>query len=134
MFDLKVRKKKNAASGGSMNQSGYDVSFGMPPFDPEEFKKLHPHGLYDDASYHKKYQSGRKSPRPKDGQAALDNSFTYSDDARNRIGISQGQFVKLHRTRAGEYHGYVLELEELPKGARSILYKAGLINGKGKIL
>jgi hypothetical protein len=39
----------------------------------------HPNGRYEDAGYHKSFRSGKKKPRPTNGQEALDNSYPLSE-------------------------------------------------------
>jgi hypothetical protein len=102
--------------------------------DPDKFKQEHPHGKYEDAPYHRTKQSGRKSPAPKNGQKALDNSVKFSQSCKNRVGISNGQFVKLNFTSAGLYHGYVTQWKDLPKEMRDALVEVNWVNLKGKIL
>ncbi len=103
----------------------------------EEFKKKHPKGRYDDASYHKNYQLGNKSPRPINGQKALDNSFEVpvkEGIGRRRIALSDDQFVVLTETMEGLYHGHVRVWGELLTEMRNVLIKQGLTTKSGKII
>ena len=100
----------------------------------QEFKKKHPKGRYDDAGYHKNYQSGSKSPRPINGQKALDNSFEVLDKKNTRIALSESQFIVLRRTMDGLYHGYVSTWRELTQGMRNVLINQGLVKDTGKII
>ncbi len=100
----------------------------------EEFKKKHPKGRYKDADYHKNYQSGNKSPRPRNGQDALDRSFEVPDKEKARIALSESQFVVLRRTMDGLYHGYVSTWSELTIGMKKVLIKQGLVTKLGKII
>lgn len=134
--------KSTACGGGS----------GRPPDDPwhnlsggnKTPKKLvgsgtpaqnHPHGIYKDAPYHNSKGSYHgKSPCPQNGQAALDNSFNYSDTSPHRIGISNGQFVVLDQTMAGEFHGHTRNFNELTPDMRKTLKENGKITKSGKII
>ena len=92
----------------------------------------HPHGIYEDASYHGSKGNPLKSKRPKNGQAALDKSLPLKD--RRRIAVDQGEFVVLDRTSEKLYHGHVRPWNELNQEMKNVLYKSGLVNRKGKIL
>lgn len=110
----------------------------------QEAKNKHPHGIYkDDAKYHHGNSKGNgkngKSPVPKNGQKALDNSIEIEGNGNGRVGVSEGQIVILRLTSEGVFHGYVLLWEAMrsdPDMRKTInnMVKAGLINGKGKIL
>jgi hypothetical protein len=101
----------------------------------DEFKQRHPHGRYEDASYHRAQQSGRKSPRSLDGQKALDNSFLIEDSNGARVGVSHRQIVILKRTSPGIYHGYVVQWNDTSAAsAIKVLIKEGIINRRGKFL
>lgn len=100
------------------------------PEDPEEFKKKHPFGKYADASYHHQNSSGLKSPAPKNGQTALDNSVPIKDTAARRVGVSEGEIVILDRTCEGLYHGHVRTWQELCKDPRGVRIKNALENHK----
>ena len=95
---------------------------------------LHPHGIYQDAPYHKKIGNWLKSACPLDGQLALDNSISLGPNSFGRIGISRGQIVMLRRTQEGLYHGYIIELKKLERTIKDSLIATGFINKKGKIL
>jgi hypothetical protein len=92
-------------------------------------------GIYQDAPYHKKVKSGRKSPAPINGQEALDNSVPVkTTSTTRRIGVSNGEIVVLDKTSEGVYHGHVRIWQELTDVMQNALIKAGLVNDKGKIL
>ncbi len=106
---------------------------GGPLHSPQDPKKdnnnnKHPHGKYEDASYHHKNSKGRKNPAPKDGQTALDNSVAISSESTGRIGLSKGEIVVLRQTSSGLYHGYVSTWEKLEQPLRNILHKRGWAN------
>jgi|GEM_PF-2004599 len=112
----------------------------------EDEKKKHPNGKYEGADYHHPNSRGKKSPGPKDGQKALDNSVEVQSSPKEgsgkvvepspkrRIGIEDGQFVVFQKTMEGIYHGHLREFSELEKPMRDALENAGLINKLGKII
>ncbi|MFL0063188.1 RHS repeat-associated core domain-containing protein [Tenacibaculum maritimum] len=98
---------------------------------------------YKDASYHsskdRKTSKGGKSKKPKDGQAALDNSTQVKDSSPRRVGASEGELVVIDRTRvlpdgAEEYHGHVRKWKDLHVDQQNALKNAGITNSKGKII
>lgn len=93
-----------------------------------------PNGVYQDAPYHGKQNSGRKNKAPIDGQAALDNSIPLGPNTDRRIGISNGEFVVLDKTSDGLYHGHVRSWDELTPKMQAVLRKAGLVDKKGNII
>ncbi len=77
-----------------------------------------------------------KSPAPKDGQGALDNSIP-SEGKSSRISVHNGEFVVLNQTSRGVYHGHVRTWDGLAREMKAALQEAGLVrlvNGKGKML
>jgi|GEM_PF-1826165 len=96
----------------------------------------HRNGIYKGASYHHPNgENGRKSRAPSDGQAALDNSVKIKDTSDSRIGVSNGEIVRLNKTLNDEYHGYVLSWEEASriKKIKDALIDNGFVNSRGKI-
>ena len=93
-----------------------------------------PNGKFNGVGYHNKFSTGRKSPAPKNGQAALNNSFPYSNKSPHRIGISEDEFVVLSQTRPLDFHGHVRLWEELTPAMRNTLIKYGLATEAGKII
>ena len=99
-------------------------------------------GVYKSVIYHPAKGSGRKSPGPKNGQDALNNSVRISEDtSRRRVGISEGEIVVLDQTYPGEFHGHVRTWDEIISGGNKTtesikiaLIDNGLVNIKGKIL
>jgi filamentous hemagglutinin len=89
--------------------------------------------VYEKAPYHNKGNSV-KSPAPKNGQAALDNSVEISPNSNGRVGISEGEIVVLRPTSPGVYHGYVVQLEQLTPHMRRALFQAHMINKRGFII
>lgn len=94
--------------------------------------------VYEDAPYHKEHVSGRKSPRPKNGQKALNQSIEIASTTprRTAIDFENHEFIIFDQTEENsrKFHGHVRPWEELPIKAKNALIKAGLVNRKGKIL
>ena len=120
--------------------SGYRAPKNLGDWDPKKTKITR---TYDNAPYHHKVGNGIKSAAPLNGQAALDNSYTFSDTSRNRIGISCNQFVVLdwtqgfvyHDARQTEtFHGHVREWKELTEDMRRALTRNGVATKGGKII
>jgi len=91
------------------------------------------HGIYEDSPKHGAEQRGNVSPRPKNGQKALDNSVQIKDTSPGRIGISDDPFVILSKTRDKVYHGHVREWKDLEPEMRNAVKDAGWVTSKGKI-
>lgn len=108
--------------------------------DDKDTIKDHPNGTYKGAKYHHKNSNDLKSPAPKDGQKALDNSAPYNKNSPHRVGTSEGEIVVLSQTSPGEFHGHVRTWAELlsegssSEKIRNTLTKKGFVNFKGKIL
>ncbi len=109
--------------------------------DDEKDKKKHPHGKYKDADYHHRQSRGGKSPAPKNGQQALDNSVSLPGHTTRRIGVSCNEIVILDQTSPGLYHGHVRTWKELVSGGckktkrmQQALIKNNLVSSSGKIL
>lgn len=113
---------------------------GKDPKDEEDDPKKHPYGIYRDASYHTNNCDGIKGPRPKNGQAALDNSVSLGRNSTGRVGISEGEIVILRKTSERLYHGYVETWDKLSiKGSaaqaiRNALTENKLVSQSGKII
>jgi hypothetical protein len=104
-------------------------------FNPnDDDKNKHPHGIYEDADYHGQCQNGRKSPRPKDGQEALDNSYAFGEELSGRVAIQDGEFVILRCHNPGKYHGYRCAWKDVPDKARAVLQKLKLVTQSGNVL
>ncbi len=119
--------------------TGFRVKVDAADKKPEEdCDPAFPHTCsYMDAPYHH-HQSrgsaeGGKSRAPKNGLAALRNSIPIGGSSYARIGVSEGEIVKLPYSNNCIFHGFV-EWDDLDKSARSMLEKAGLVNKKGRIL
>jgi Protein of unknown function (DUF1557). len=131
---INLHKNRDGVDG--QKDGGLRISFhGSPsPEDPEEFKRNHPHGKYEDAPYHHLQSKGAKSLAPQNGQAALDNSVFVKTSSDVRVGINQGEFVVLRKTSENLYHGYVLEWNRLDVELKNALIRAKMVNHRGKIL
>jgi hypothetical protein len=136
LWHLLSKKKNGNKNRFIQDSSSFGCSSPSPkkPNDEDEFRRKHPHGRYDDVGYHKDHQSGRKSPRPIDGQRALDNSFDIPGKERTRVGFSQGQFVVLNETVEGVYHGHVRVWDELRPVMQNILKDLGIVTKRGKFI
>lgn len=134
-YFAKNNNKKKAKCATSVQPTGNGPAF----FNPND-KNKHPHGIYEDADYHGKNQNGRKSPRPKNGQKALDNSISVEGELSRRVSVCDGEIVVLNPTTPNHYHGYVTTFKELQAGSdayQSIintLRNAKLITFAGKII
>jgi hypothetical protein len=110
--------------------------------DPNEDDK--PHGKYDGAGYHHPQSRGGqgkgcKSPSPKNGQRALNNSVEVLDKngdpkERIRIAVDNEQFVVLNETVPGEYHGHVRKWNRLNDYMKNALIDNNLVKKSGKII
>ena len=80
-------------------------------------------GKYEDAPYHTNKGNAKKSPRPIDGQAALDNSVQIKTTSPRRLGFSENQFVVLDQTSPGLYHGHVPKLPHKEQIINNIINK-----------
>ena len=95
---------------------------------------------FEDAPYHgRSVQTGPrgvKSAAPRDGAAALRNSYRVSDSAPRRIGvdIANKEIVVLDRTKEGLWHGHVRDWNQLTQAMRSTLIKNGLADPRGRII
>jgi hypothetical protein len=105
----------------------------VPLFNYADVDQKHPHGIYIDSPNHTSSKRGNISPKPKNGQAALDNSVQVKGASHRRIGISEGEFVILNRTSKRVYHGHVESWEEFGKKLQKFLQKIGWVSSKGKI-
>lgn len=106
-----------------------------------------PNGGYSDAGYHHFQSTGKiKSRGPKSGIEAVNNSAEVLNKGgiqhqnKQRIGISNGEFVVLNRTHKGAtraediFHGHVREWKDLGDEIQKALKKARLTDDNGKIL
>jgi len=105
----------------------------LPPNKSKD-DSLYPNGKYEDAPYHKMQQSGRKGPKPLNGQKALDKSMLIDDNSSRRISVSDKEFVVLDETSVGKYHGHTRPWDKLNDDMRAIIRQNKLVSKKGKIL
>ncbi len=125
--------------GKSMRAEIYESPNSSPssdPNDPENKKKKEekPNGDFEETPYHHPKSRNWKSPSPKNGQRALNNSIEVKNSDQ-RIAIDDNKFVVLKRTSPGKYHGYVVEnFKSLDPKIQSAFARAGLANMRGKIL
>ena len=97
---------------------------------------------YEDARYHGRSAQagprGGKSQAPKDGIAALRNSYRISKNSPRRIGVdvANREFVVLNRTAKGQnfWHGHVRSWDELSRDMQNVLIRSRITNARGKII
>lgn len=133
----KIKSAQKAQRAQQIAQAEQRRSSIQPPKEPEKEndKEKHPHGKYENASYHHKNSAkSGKSPAPKDGQKALDNSVRIKDTSPHRVGISEGEFVVLDQTSKGVYHGHVRAWRALTDDMRKKLVQYGMATLQGKII
>ena len=78
--------------------------------------------IYEKAPYHNKGNSV-KSPAPKNGQAALNNSVQIKPTSPRRIGVSENEIVISDQHRPCVFHGHVRTWEQLTNEMKSVLKK-----------
>lgn len=108
-------KGKNSSGSNNFKMNPF-ISYGSPDPDDDEWKKKHPHGRYVESPKHNQNSRGRIGKPPRDGQAALDNSFEVHGK-RYRIAVQDGNVVQLMRTAINEYHGFIVEETRLLRDA-----------------
>ncbi|MBP9765346.1 hypothetical protein KBD08_03340 [Candidatus Babeliales bacterium] len=96
-----------------------------PDPDDEEWKQKHPHGKHIESPKHHPNARNSIGKPPRDGQAALDNSFEVLGK-KYRIAMQDGNIIQLVRTTAKEYHGFIVEeWLTLDKAAQKTLQNHG---------
>ncbi len=139
----KKNSSKNTNAIYASNSGNCASPGGKDPKDKkngEHNKKPHPNGIYKEAKYHHTQSRGQKSPAPKNGQLALDNSLDISNTTSRRIGLENDYFVVFDQTQPAttnspaEFHGHIRHWEDLTDGMRTVLQKEGWVSPKGKIL
>jgi len=108
----------------------------------QEATPVQPNGKFQGADYHhadsKGGGNGGKSPAPKDGQKALDNSVLVKEKGNNgtqrRVAAVDDQFVVLDQTVKNEFHAHTRSWNELDQKMKTALQDNGITNHKGKIL
>ncbi len=137
-------KEKNKNKGSGKKKPGKnDKKDPAPASKPEDKKpgdknqeEKHPNGIYEEAPYHHQNSQGKKSPAPKDGQKALDNSIPVDKkgNSKRRISVNEGEIVVLDSHEPGKYHGHVRDYKNLDNDAKAALHKHGKVDLRGKIL
>ena len=141
--DKKPRHDKNQQS--SKNQvavAGGDPKDPRDPYNKNNNSQkndtpIGQHGKYQDAGYHHpNCKQGHKSPAPKNGQLALNNSYLgKGGKGDRRVALEDGKFVILSQTTKNEFHGHVVESwNKVPNELQKALVDAGLVTSKGKII
>jgi len=125
-------KNKAQKSFGDAGKQKVEPKKGTP-----EWNKEYPNGKYNGDNYHKPGGSSKKSPCPKNGQAALDRSIPV-EGSRQRVTTEDGKIVILKYEEDGIYHGYLVEdfhsIEN--KNVQKILVSNGLVKDmkSGKVI
>ncbi len=134
-------KSKNG-SGGNDNDNKQKPESKAGASEPYTYEN----GEYSDAGYHKPEDTFKsnskpsdsrrvKSPSPKDGQKALDNSYGI-EDCEHRASVEDGKYVVLYRTDKGTFHGFVCDQwSDVPRKIQSIFKEHELVHSKsGELL
>lgn len=111
--------------------------FTIPPDDPNENQNKKKR-TYTGADYHhqnsKGGSRGGKSPPPKDGQRALDNSISFKEKGNQkyerRLGVEEDYFVIFDEQRPGEFHGHISSWDDLEPLMQNALYEAGIVKNR----
>lgn len=135
IFQEKSKENNSANKQSDRQQKSASSGSQQPSKDPDDKdkKKNEPNGRYEDAPYHHKNSKGKKSPAPKDGQKALDNSVQIKETSPHRVSVSGDEFIVLKQTSKGLYHGYSSSWENLEFEMQKALINAGLVTSTGKI-
>lgn len=117
----------------------FKSEFGKPPPDEPDCDPNFPWTCgYEDAGYHhgnsKGGKYGGKSKAPKDGLTALRNSIPFSFNSRARIGVSEGELVKLSYSGNCLFHGHVIEWKDIDKNEQLKMKAKGLVDRAGRPL
>lgn len=105
--------------------------------DPEEPPKPF---AYQSNRKHGRGRRGRVSPEPRNPKAAYEVSRRISPNSNRRIGVDREnlEIVIFHahfvRDDEFEWHGFVVEWEDLKQAQRNALLRANLVNRRGEIL
>ena len=91
---------------------------------------------YEPNPKHGKTQRGNIAPEPTNGQAVLNTSVQVKPTSPRRVGVDPktGEYVVFPRHREGAFHGYVVPWSELTPQMQNALKRAGMVNGRGKII
>ncbi len=96
---------------------------------------------YEKSDKHGAVQRGNAAPAPTNGQQALEDSVSIKPTTSRRVSVdpTTGEYVVFDETYPGSgiYHGHVRPWsgpDGLDPAMQAALRRAGLVNGKGKIL
>lgn len=101
-----------------------------------EFAKWRANQEYIDAPYHGATSTQRKNARPKNPRNALDNSYIFNSNNKNRrIGVDNlsNEFVVFGRTRENIWHGHTRSWDELTNPMQAKLRSEKIVTKNGKI-
>jgi len=114
----KTLKNVNKTGGNSQTQ---------PARGSVEWKKQHPHGEYIQSAKHHENTPDYIGKPPRDGQAALNNSFSV-EQSTQRITVQDGIVVVLKYEGNGIYHAYIHEdVSTLRKKVKDALVDNGYL-------
>ncbi|MBP6869900.1 hypothetical protein KBC04_03395 [Candidatus Babeliales bacterium] len=90
-----------------------------------EWDKKYPNGKYRPSDKHHENSPDYIGKPPRDGQAALDDSFGV-EKSRERVAVQDGNVVILKYEENGIYHGYIHEdVKKLHQKVKDALVKNG---------
>lgn len=92
--------------------------------------------IYESNPKHKKFDKGKISREPTNGQAALDKSIRFSKNTTRRVGVDpkNNEIVVLDEHLNGVFHGHVRNFKQLETPMQNALRKAKMVDKKGRIL
>jgi hypothetical protein len=93
---------------------------------------------YEPSPKHGTSQRGDVAPGPSNGQAALDRSVQIKPTSTRRVGVDaeSREIVIFDETHPGQgiFHGHVRSWSELRPEMQNALRRAGLVDGRGRII
>jgi ankyrin repeat protein len=115
---------------------------GKGSFDPLVFKKFSSprrivcaNGLiYEDAPYHKEYDTAIKNKRPSNPKNGLENAIQVKDSSQTRISYDElsGEITIFMRHEYNVFHGHVRRWDELKQTHKNVLIENFGFSIKGK--
>lgn len=125
------KHKASTQEPQELTDQSYKNSYPQKPNNDDEDDN-HPHGIYENASYHTNNGNSYKSPCPQNGQQCLDYSLRVKDGLR--VAIEDNKFVILRRTAFKKFHGYVIEWSQIHDEIQLVLRRNGYATKSGKII
>ena len=129
------------ANNAANKRGGFNRGGGKPSVEPAkgspEYAKKYPNGKYKPSKKHHENSPDDIGKPPRDGQAALDNSFEVKESSQ-RVVVQDGKVVILKFEEDGIYHGYIVQdYHSLTSdNVKNALVKNGLVNSfkGGKVI